>query len=220
MKFKNRVEAGKKLAQALQHFKNRDGVVVAVPRGGIELGYEIAYTLDFPLDVALTKKLGHPLQPEFAIGAVSLKHRTLQHATDISPAYIESETEKIRELLNRRQRLYYGDEHPESLTDRIVIIVDDGIATGQTLLASIELIAQEQPSRIVVAVPVASPSAAGRIRERVDEFICLLSPENFRAVGQFYEEFTQVNDEQVVKLLQKIRQKKNGNNSSPGTNSQ
>jgi predicted phosphoribosyltransferase len=216
MTFKNRAEAGKQLAQALRHFQNRDGVVVAVPRGGIELGYEIADALDLPLDVALTKKLGHPLQPEYAIGAVSLKHRTVQNTTDIPPEYIESETEKIRALLNRRKRLYYGDDQPESLTDRIVIIVDDGIATGQTLLASIELIAQERPSRIVVAVPVASPAAAERIREQVDEFICLQSPENFRAVGQFYKEFAQVSDEQVVTLLQKIRQK---DNNSPGTNS-
>lgn len=212
--FKDRFDAGRQLAEKLQHYRNRDSVVVAVPRGGIELGYEIAKALDLPLEVVLTKKLGHPHQREFAIGAVSLESRILQYTADVSPEYIESETERVREMLRQRQQQYYGSQKPEPLRDRIVIIVDDGIATGNTLLSSIELIEHQQPRMIVVAVPVASSAATRKIKERVDEFICLLTPPDFQAVGQYYEQFYQVKDEEVIALLERIRKKNNGNSKS------
>ncbi len=203
--FKDRFDAGRQLAEKLQHFKKRDGVVIAVPRGGIELGYEVALALDLPLEVVLTKKLGHPHQKEYAIGAVSLAGHVLHRAEGIPDEYIEEETERVREVLRKRQQMYYGARKPENLTDRIVIIVDDGIATGSTLLSSIELIRQSKPSHIVVAVPVASSQAARKIKDEVDEFVCLLIPEDFYAVGEFYENFYQVSDKEVTELLEKAR---------------
>lgn len=204
--FKDRFDAGRKLAKALQHYKNRDGVVLAVPRGGVEIGYMVAKELDLPLEIVLSKKIGHPQHSEFAIGAVSLEGRVVADRSDVSHEYIEEETERLRQLLRERYKMYYGDRKPANLEDKIVIVVDDGIATGNTLLSTVELIRHHHPSWVVVAIPVAPPDSLRHVKEAkgVDEVVCLLAPRDFYAVGQFYEDFDQVEDAEVVRLLKEV----------------
>ncbi|MEN8123748.1 MAG: phosphoribosyltransferase family protein [Bacteroidota bacterium] len=203
--FTNREDTGSLLAEKLLKFSNKkDAVVVAIPRGGVPVGYVIAKRLNLPLEIVLSKKIGHPHHKEYAIGAVTLKSRILSDAAnDVSKIYLEEETERIRGILKQRFKWYYENRVPIKLKDLIVIIVDDGVATGNTLISSIKLIQQEQPLQIIVALPVAPPSALKKIKElpSVTDTICLLAPKNFHAVGQFYEEFYQVNDEVVIQLL-------------------
>ena len=204
--FANRYDAGLQLANLLRHYKNRDGVVLAVPRGGVEVGYVVAKELGLPLEVVLSKKIGHPAHPEFAIGAVSLEGRVVNERPDVSEEYIEQETERLRRLLRARYKMYYGVRKPVSLEDKIVIVVDDGIATGNTLLSTVELVRHHRPRRVVVAIPVAPPDSLRKLRDAdgVDEVVCALSPRDFYAVGQYYENFDQVEDEEVKRLLEEV----------------
>jgi len=204
--FNDRYDAGLQLANLLRHYKNRDGVVLAVPRGGIEVGYVVAKELGLPLEVVLSKKIGHPAHPEFAIGAVSLEGRVVTERPDVSKEYIEEETERLRRLLRERYKMYYGDRKPVNMEDKIVIVVDDGIATGNTLLSTVELVRHHRPRWVVVAIPVAPPDSLRKLREAdgVDEVVCVLSPRDFYAVGQFYEHFDQVEDEEVKRLLEEV----------------
>ncbi|WP_372766570.1 phosphoribosyltransferase [Lutibacter sp.] len=209
--FVNRVEAANLLAEKLTDYKNKEGtVIVAIPRGGVPVGYEISKKLNVPLEVVLSKKIGHPFNKEYAIGAVTLKNSILSDAAlEVSPIYIHDETERIRDLLKQRIHWYYGEKKPLNLKDKIVILVDDGIATGNTMISCIQLIELQKPLKIIVALPVAPPSALKKIKgmEEVDEAICLSTPSNFQAVGQFYEEFDQVNDKEVIELLKKANEK-------------
>ena len=204
--FNDRYDAGLQLANLLRHYKNRDGVVLAVPRGGVEVGYVVAKELGLPLEVVLSKKIGHPAHPEFAIGAVSLEGRVVTERPDVSKEYIEEETERLRRLLRERYKMYYGDRKPVNMEDKIVIVVDDGIATGNTLLSTVELVRHHRPRWVVVAIPVAPPDSLRKLREAdgVDEVVCVLSPRDFYAVGQFYEHFDQVEDEEVKRLLEEV----------------
>lgn len=204
--FANRYDAGLQLAHLLRHYKNRDGVVLAVPRGGVEVGYMVAKELGLPLEIVLSKKIGHPAHPEFAIGAVSLEGRVVTERPDVSEEYIEEETERLRRLLRERYKMYYGDRKPVSLEDKIVIVVDDGIATGNTLLSTVELVRHHRPRRVVVAIPVAPPDSLRKLRDAdgVDEVVCALSPRDFYAVGQYYENFDQVEDAEVKRLLEEV----------------
>jgi len=205
--FINREQAGSLLADELLIYKNsKDVVVVAIPRGGVPVGYEIAKKLNLPLEIVLSKKIGHPFNKEYAIGAVTLKSKSLNEFIEgVTAHYIESEIKRIREVLTNRYKLYYGDRIPMNLQNKTVIVVDDGVATGRTLLSSIDLIKKENPANIVVALPVSSIAAFNTINELpiVKETICLLTPKNFRAVGQFYKDFRQVSDEEVIQLLKK-----------------
>ncbi|WP_272022985.1 phosphoribosyltransferase [Olleya namhaensis] len=206
MIFKDRVEAGNQLAYRLEEFKGKNAVILAIPRGGVPLGYVIANKLKLPLEVVLSKKIGHPFHKEFAIGAVTLKSQILSEAAlEISPYYIEEETKKIRALLTKRYNDYYGNKKPMSLKDKIVIIVDDGIATGNTILSTIKMLHDENPKQIIVAIPVASKSALQKLQNTnlIDSVYCLSTPSNFRAVGQFYQNFDQVGDMEVKVLLNK-----------------
>lgn len=207
--FKDRFDAGKQLAKVLQHYKNRDGVILAVPRGGVEIGYVLAKELNLPLEIVLSKKIGHPHQPEFAIGAVSLESRIISERGDVSEEYIEKETKRLRQLLRERYKMYYGDRKPANLDDKIVIVVDDGIATGNTLLSTVELVRHHNPHWVVVAIPVAPPDSLRHVEQAkgVDEVVCLLAPRDFYAVGQFYENFEQVEDDEVVRLLNEVWKK-------------
>lgn len=202
--FKDRIEAAIQLSEALIQFKKEDVVVLAIPRGGLPLGSIVAKKLQSPLDVVLTKKIGHPYQKEYAIGAVSLENIILSDAIGVTKNYIEEEIQRIRQKLKKRQNQYYKNRSPENLKNKTVIIVDDGIATGNTILVTAELIKKQQPKKIVVAVPVSSKSAIRKIRSssNVDEIICLHTPSSFRAVGQFYEEFYQVSDKEAIQLLE------------------
>ncbi|RIJ43072.1 phosphoribosyltransferase [Pontibacter oryzae] len=199
---RNRQEAAELLAIQLAKYKGQKGVVLAIPRGGVPLGAYIANQLGMPLEVTLTKKIGHPQNSEFAIGAVSLDSVVVDERADVSEIYIAEETTRIRRSLKEKYKLFMGERQHIPLGDRVVIIVDDGIATGKTLEATIKLIKKEQPRKIVVAVPVAPPSAGEHFSQLADDFVCLMLPSGFQAVGQFYEEFGQVSDDEVVKLMQ------------------
>jgi predicted phosphoribosyltransferase len=208
--FINREEAANLLVNKLMDYKgNKDAVIVAIPRGGVPIGYEIAKKLKVPMEIVLSKKIGHPFNKEYAIGAVTLKNSILSDAAlEVSQVYIHEETERIRDLLKQRLEWCYGDKKPLELNDKIVILVDDGIATGNTMISCIQLIHLQKPSKIIVALPVAPPSAFKKIKEmdKVDEAICLSTPINFQAVGQFYEEFNQVDDNEVIELLKKVNE--------------
>jgi len=203
--FVNREEAGNLLAKELEDYKNnKDAVIVTIPRGGVPIGYIIAKQLKLPLDIVLSKKIGHPLHKEFAIGAVTLNDIILSDdASNVSTEYIETETKRIRSVLKQRLNWYYGNKTPLNLKGKIVILVDDGVATGNTLISSIKLIEQQKPSQIIVGLPVGPPSTIKKIRElaSVKKTICLLTPYYFQAVGEFYQEFNPVDDKEVINLL-------------------
>lgn len=205
--FKDRIAAGTRLADKLEQFKNEEVVVLAIPRGGLPLGAIVAKRLSAPLDVALSKKIGHPNNKEYAIGAVSLKDTILSNALGVTNDYIEQETQRIRQKLKQRQDQYYRNETPQNLKDKTVIIIDDGIATGNTILVTVALAEQQKPKKIVVAVPVAPASAIRALEDSIfiDEIICLETPSDFRAVGQFYTVFPQVSDEEATRLLASVR---------------
>lgn len=202
MIFKDRIDAAKQLVNKLQAYKNCNGIVLAVPRGGVPLGELIAKELHLPLDLLLSKKIGHPMNKEYAIGAVTLFGHTLnENANDIDKNYIESAIIEIKQNLKARQKKFMGDKNLPSLKNKIAIIVDDGIATGQTLIAGIKLLREQHPDKIVVAVPVAAYDSYERIAKLVDDIICLHTPEQFDGVGAFYENFEQVSDEEVIAIL-------------------
>lgn len=207
MIYKDRIEAANLLANKLESYKNKNAIILAIPRGGVPLGYVIAKQLHLPLEVVLSKKIGHPLHKEFAIGAVTLKSQVLSDAaSDVSPSYIDEETKRIRALLTKRYNDYYGEKKPLLLKDKILIIVDDGIATGNTIISTIKMLHDENPEKIVVAIPVSSQDALHKLENSpfIDDVVCLSTPINFRAVGQFYENFDQVDDAEVKTLLNEI----------------
>lgn len=201
--FKDRIDAGTQLKEKLLKFKDENMVVLAIPRGGLPIGAIVAKALMAPLDVALTKKIGHPNNKEYAIGAVSLEDTVLTEAKGVTKGYINEETIRIRKKLQQRHNQYYKKRSPQSIKDKTVIIVDDGIATGNTLLATIELVSKQNPKKIIVAIPVAPDSAIKKLEstQKVDEVICLRVPYNFQAVGQFYTTFDQVTDEEAISIL-------------------
>lgn len=209
--YDNRVEAGNLLYKELQEYKDhKDAVIVTIPRGAVPLGFTLADKLNLPLDIVLSKKIGHPFNKEYAIGAATLEGKVLSNAaSEVSNDYIEKETKYIREILKARFKLYYGSNKPINLTNKIVILVDDGVATGNTLVSCVKLLQQQEPAKIIVALPVASKSALKRIQELVtiENTICLYAPVNFHAVGQFYTSFDQVDDQEVVELLNKANNK-------------
>lgn len=207
MVFKNREDAGRQLAKLLVRFCNRkDVVVLGIPRGGVSVAYEIARELHAPLDIFLSQKLGVPGQEELAFGAITLQDGRFLDQEIICAAHISEEqieritNQAIREL-ERRAMLYRGDRLPLPLKGRTVILVDDGIATGASTLAAIHALRQSLPTRLIVAVPVAPTSTCQWLRSTVDELICCDSPNKFYGVGQFYEHFDQVPDEEVIRLL-------------------
>lgn len=206
--FQNRSEAGRLLTAKLKKYQNVPGVLLAVPRGGIPVAYEVAKELNMPLEVILVKKLGHPLNKEYAIGAVSLKNMFVVPHEDVTEAYIQNQVEKIRTRLQEMQKMFLEGRQPENLQGKTIIIIDDGVATGNTLLATIRLLRKEKPAKIVVAVPVISKSAAQKIKLEADELVIVLLPETFYGVGAFYDDFTQVSDEEVVDYLHRLRELK------------
>ena len=202
--FYDRVDAGEQMAERLSAYKNdEDAVVVALPRGGVVPGYVIANMLNLPLDVAMVKKLGHPSNKEYAIGAVSLTGRIMNGPTGVSQSYIEHETKIIQELLKKRYRLYRGNKPPMKLKNKKVILVDDGIASGRTLIAALELIKEENPSEVVVAAPVGPTDVIRKLKLLANKVICLEVHDDFYAVGLHYRDFSQVLDEEVQELLEK-----------------
>jgi len=212
--FRNRSDAGMQLAKELAGYRQTDSVVVAIPRGAVIVGAAIAMKLGLPMEVLLTKKIGYPGDPEFAIGAVSLTGIVLDKRFDMPKEYLGEQVERIRALLRERQELYHRNIDPVSLSGKTVIIVDDGIATGYTMLAAIELARQEGASKVVVAVPVAPPDVIASLSRHADEVICLSTPHPFSAIGLHYESFPEVTDREVVKLLQSFNRKQTFNMAS------
>lgn len=201
MVFKNRYDAAMQLIPYLEKYKDEEAVVFAVPRGGVPVGYYIASRYGMPLELLLTKKLGHPMNPEVAVGAVGLDDYILDDRFDLPANYIENEIKKIRGSLRERQKKFMGGRKPLDVKDRVVIIVDDGVATGNTLLSAIQIMRRHSPKKIVLAVPVAPLDTANKLNRYIEDFICLLIPEEFYGVGQFYLDFSEVSDDEVLLLL-------------------
>ncbi|HVT86587.1 MAG TPA: phosphoribosyltransferase family protein [Chitinophagaceae bacterium] len=206
--FRNRTEAGLLLASRLRKYQNDPGVILAVPRGGVPVAYEVAKELGFPLEVILTKKIGHPMNPEYAIGAASLTDYFVIPHDNVSQDYIDNEVVKIRKKLKEMYVKFMGNKEPEDLKGKTVIVIDDGVATGNTLLSTIDVIRKSDPQKIVIAVPVAPESAVGKLSKAVDDVVVVMVPENFYGVGSFYEDFEQVSDEEVIYYLNKLRELK------------
>jgi predicted phosphoribosyltransferase len=204
--FRNRIEAGKMLAEKLKKYKNDPGIVLAVPRGGVPVAYAIARELGFPIEVILTKKITHPMHKEYAIGAASLTDYFVTPHEDVSEEYIQQELIRIRSRLKNMYIKFMGDREPEDLKGKTVIVIDDGIATGSTLLATVNVLRKSNPGKIVIGVPVASKSAVQKLSKEVDEVVALLIPDFFYGVGAFYEDFEQVSDEDVIFYLDKLRE--------------
>jgi predicted phosphoribosyltransferase len=206
-RFHDRREAGQLLGRQLAAYTDRDDVVVlALPRGGVPVGYEVARALRAPLDVFVVRKLGVPWQPELAMGAVAGKgtevlNGSVVTAYNIPPHVIRAVAEREGRELQRRLLEYRGARPLLDLRDRVVILVDDGLATGSTMRAAISAIRLERPRRVVAAVPVAAPQACRELRDIVDELICLRTPPDFSAVGRWYTDFSQTTDEDVRELL-------------------
>lgn len=206
MYFRDRREAGVKLAEALGKYAGQKGIVLGLPRGGVVVGYEIARVLRMPLDVVIVRKIGAPDNPEYALGAVAengevlLDHEAIR-LYGVSQIYIEAEIERQKAEIERRKQIYRAGKPLRPLKDMVVIVVDDGIATGFTMRASLRAVRAETPARLVMAVPVGPPESFQRLAEEADEAICLHQPYPFFAVGQFYRDFAQVTDDEVVALL-------------------
>src|SRR5262245_35288496 len=211
MRFRDRFEAGRQLAKALEPYANRhDVVVLALPRGGVPVGFEVAQALGAPLDVFLVRKLGVPGRPELAMGAiasggVSVLSEDLIDQLGIPRSAVEQVAVRERLELERRDSLYRGDRQLPQLRDRTAILVDDGLATGATMEAAIEAVRVHHPRHVVVASPVCAQDSAARLNRIADEVVCVQMPEPFRAVGLWYERFDQTTDEEVVRLLDSAR---------------
>ena len=205
--FRDRVDAGRALARALAHHGGADTLVLGLPRGGVPVAYEVARALDAELDVVVVRKLGVPFQPELAMGAVASGGALARNEDVIRLAGVsEAQFERVRASeeaeLRRREALFRGRRPAPRVAGRVVIVVDDGLATGASMLAALAALRSLKPARLVAAVPVAPPDAAARLAG-ADEFVCLDAPAGFAAVGQFYQDFGQTSDEDVRALLRR-----------------
>lgn len=205
----NRTSAGQELAEALLSYINQDNVIVlALPRGGVPVAFEIAEKLHAPLDLLLVRKLGTPGYSELAMGAIAsggikVLNTQIVHGYGISQSELDAVEEKERLELNRRSELYRGERPYPNLNDKIVILVDDGLATGATMHAAIDAVKQQKPQKIIVAIPVAPPESIDSLAQMVDEVICPLQPRHLSSIGQWYADFSQVSDAKVIDLLNK-----------------
>jgi putative phosphoribosyl transferase len=205
LRFRDRVDAGRKLAGLLGKYKNQNAVVYALPRGGVPVAKEVARVLNCPLDLIIVRKIGHPMNPEYALGAVAEDGFLVVNEEELArvdPKWFEAEMEKQKQEAKRRRELYLQGRKPIPATGKIAIIVDDGIATGSTMLVGVKKVRREKPAKIVVAVAVSPKDTAQRFTEEVDEFVTVTIPEIFwGAIGYYYDDFSQVSDEEVTALL-------------------
>jgi putative phosphoribosyl transferase len=215
--FLDRRDAGARLATALERFKGEKPVILALPRGGVPVAFEVARALAAELDLLLVRKIGAPGHRELAIGAVVdgknpqlvLNREIIAHAPP-PPGYIEAEQKRELAEIERRRQLYRGAEPPPDLKGRTVIVIDDGIATGATMKAALRGVRQNEPRQLVLAVPVAPPDTLQALATECDEVICLSAPEWFHAVGSHYVDFAQTTDEEVVSLLAQAKALRRG----------
>ena len=207
MIFRDRTEAGQILASKLTKYVNQvDTVILALPRGGVPVAYEIGKELGLPIDIFVVRKLGVPGHEELAMGAIAsggVRHinRDVVDQLRIDSETIDAASRREQKEIERRERLYRGQRPPVDVRNKTVILVDDGLATGSTMRAAIAALRQHRPARIVVAVPTAAPQTCSEIADEVDEIICAATPETFYAVGQWYQEFSQTTDDEVRELL-------------------
>lgn len=212
--FKDRIEAGRLLARELKPYAERPGaLILALPRGGVPVAFEVAQALGIPLDLMVVRKLGLPGQEELAMGAVAtggikVLNQALIQNLNISEAVLDSVVDKERKELERRERVYRGERPAPEINNRWIILVDDGLATGATMQAAVSALQQQKPAGIIVAIPVAPPDTVEKLRKEVDEVICLATPESFFAIGAWYEDFSQTSDEEVGGLLARAWQTK------------
>ena len=210
-RFRDRAGAGRLLAERLRDYAGRgDVVVLGLPRGGVPVAAEIARALDAPLDVFLVRKLGVPGHEELALGAIAtggmrVLNQPVLEQLALPAEWIEAIDAKERRELERRERAYRGERPPPDLAGRTVILVDDGLATGATMLAAVRAVKLDEPARVIVAVPVADPEVCRALGAEADEIVCLQTPERLGAVGVWYEDFSQTTDEEVRELLERSR---------------
>lgn len=189
------------MSERLMPYRGASAVVLAIPRGGVVTGWAVAKPLGLPLDIVLSKKIGHPDNKEFAIGSVNLYGALVREQVDVSSTYLKKEITAIQKLLQERYHYYGGESNPIDLHEKIAIIVDDGVATGSTLESSIDAVEAMNPEKIVVAVPVGPPYSVKNLSGKVDQMICLHIPDDFYAVGQFYNRFPQISDQAVKDIM-------------------
>ena len=208
MKFEDRGDAGRRLADKLAHLKDAQPVVLALPRGGVAVGFEISRVLDAPLDIVLVRKIGVPWQPELALGAVTdgaspetFIDRRLATSLDVPDSYIEEETARQLEEIERRRKSYCEGRPALEVAGRTAIVVDDGIATGATMRVALQAVRRRGPARLVLAVPVAPPDTLAALGGGADETVCLETPIGLGAIGFFYRDFHQMSDAEVTELL-------------------
>jgi putative phosphoribosyl transferase len=208
--FRDRNQGGRVLAQKLSHYRDHsDAVVLALPRGGVPVGYQVARALNAPLDVFIVRKLGVPGHEEYAMGAIASGGITVMNPdaarVPIPQSAIDEIVNREQHELQRRERLYRGNRAPIDIAARIAIVVDDGLATGSSMHAAVAAIRKKNPARLVVAVPVAAPEACQDFENEADEVVCALTPQPFQAVGLWYQDFDQTRDEEVQALLEAAR---------------
>jgi putative phosphoribosyl transferase len=209
--FKDRVDAGRLLAMQLKEYANQpDLLVLGLPRGGVPVAFEVARALKAPLDVFLVRKLGVPGHEELAMGAIAsgdvrILNDMVVKGLNIANEAINQVTERELNELQRRERQYQGDNPGPEVHNHTVILIDDGLATGTTMRAAAIALRQQQPARIIVAVPVAAPETCDEFRDLVDEVVCAVTPRELYAVGLWYEDFSQTSDDEVVELLERSR---------------
>lgn len=212
--FRDRRDAGRRLAAHLEGYPS-DTLVLGLPRGGVPVAYQVARELHAELDVLVVRKLGVPGRPEFAMGAIAgggveVVDRDLAAGIGVSDAQIEAVIREERTELERRERSYRGDRPPHRVRGRTVIVVDDGLATGASMTAALQLLREQEPARLVVAVPVGPPDVDAALRGLADEVVCVLRPRAFRAVGQHYQNFGQTSDVEVSELLERMQAEEEG----------
>jgi putative phosphoribosyl transferase len=208
--FADRAEAGRALARRLARLAAEQPVVLALPRGGVPVGFEIASVLRAPLDLVLVRKIGAPFQPELAIGALvdggraeAVMNEEILREFEIPESYIEQERARQLEEIERRRNVYLAGRTRAPIEGRTAIVVDDGIATGATMEAALDAVRRAKPKRLVLAVPVAPPDTIERLRPHADDVVCLATPRLFGAIGAFYADFRQLDDQQVIDLLER-----------------
>jgi putative phosphoribosyl transferase len=208
MQFTDRGDAGRRLAAVLERFRQQNPVVLALPRGGVPVGYEIAAALGCALDLVLVRKIGAPWQPELAVGAVVdgehpeiVVNEDVASALDLPPDFVEQAARRELTEIARRRQLYLKDRPHPGIAGKTAILVDDGIATGATARAALRAARRQKPARLVLAVPVAPPETVAELARECDEVVCLAQPEGFGAIGYFYADFHQMSDDEVVDLL-------------------
>lgn len=202
--FSDRAGAGLALSEALGKYKGEDVVILALPRGGVPVAVEVSKALHAPIDLIIARKIGHPFQREYAIGAVSEDGFEIYNEAErqrVDPEWLQEEVQRQLAEAHRRRQLYMGGRTPIDLANKVAILIDDGIATGYTMRAAIHSVVSRSPKLLVVAVPVAPEGTPDRIDGKVDEFVILETPGDFHAIGAYYDDFGQVSDEEVARLM-------------------